>query len=274
MARSYASTRLKNDVIHMKNGDVITCEIRSLEQGQLTIKQDYATSTVVLDWKEVDHIDTKQPFVVVDTKGRAFSGALSETAKEHLVRTTGDDKVAIPHDDVVSIEQTGETFIRPLHGDVDIGLNFAKSNAQKNLTRETDLTYQATKHIFLLNSSSQFTSQQETKNTSETTSRPNISYNCEGQTGMQAGLQIFFQAPSNRLACGPHSAVRLRSDRFIQIRRLFRLLGLWRTPRNRMHRTPHPRQAPAVLTQPAQYSFRHFVLIPRASTPLYGSTQA
>lgn len=163
-----ASTRLSNDVVYMKNGDVITCEIRSLEQGQLTIKQDYANSTVVLDWKKVDHIDTKQPFVIIDTKGKALSGILSETTSEHLVQVTG-DKGGIPHDDVVSIQETGETFVRRLRGDIDIGVNLAQSNSQKNLTLEGDLTYQATKHIFSLTSSSQFTSQQETKNTSETT---------------------------------------------------------------------------------------------------------
>jgi hypothetical protein len=163
-----ASTRLSNDVVYMKNGDVITCEIRSLEQGQLTIKQDYANSTVVLDWKKVDHIDTKQPFVIIDTKGKALSGALSEKASEHLVRVTG-DKDGIPHDDVVSIQETGETFVRRLRGDIDLGLDLAQSNSQKNLTLQGDLTYQATKHIFSVTSSSQFTSQQETKNTSETT---------------------------------------------------------------------------------------------------------
>ena len=51
-----ASSRLKTDVVYMKNGDKITCEIRSLEQAQLTIKQDYANSTVVLDWSKADRL--------------------------------------------------------------------------------------------------------------------------------------------------------------------------------------------------------------------------
>jgi hypothetical protein len=164
-----ASTRLSNDVVYMKNGDVITCEIRSLEQGQLTIKQDYANSTVVLDWKKVDHINTKQPFVVINTKGKALSGTIFETTPDHLVRVAGNDKAEIPHDDVVSIQETGGTFVRRLRGDIDLGVDLAQSNSQRNLTLQGDLTYQATKHLFSLSSSSQFTSQQETKNTSETT---------------------------------------------------------------------------------------------------------
>ena len=165
----HASSRLKTDIISMKNGDKITCEIRSLDQGQLTIKQDYANSTVVLDWKQVDHIETKQPFVIIDTNGNAFSGQLSESPDEHIVSVTGAEKNGIPHKDVVSIQQTGETFLRRLRGSIDVGTSFAQSNSQKNLTMQSDLNYQATTRVFSLTSSTQFTSQQKTNNTNETT---------------------------------------------------------------------------------------------------------
>jgi hypothetical protein len=165
----HASSRSKTDVVFMKNGDRITCEIRSLVQGQLTVKQDYANSTVVFDWNKVDNIQTNQPFVVVNNKGDAFSGRLSETADEHIVKVAGATQASIPHDDVVSIQQTGETFARRLRGDVDLGLSFAQSNAQKNLTLEQDLTYQATTYLAEVSSSSQFTSQKEVSDTNETT---------------------------------------------------------------------------------------------------------
>ena len=164
-----ASSRLKTDVVFMKNGDRITCEIRSLEQGQLTVKQEYATSTVVFDWNKVDNIQTKQPFVVVDVKGDAFSGHVSETADEHVVTVEGTKQTRIPHDEVVSIQQTGETFLRKLRGDVDLGLSFAQSNAQKNLTLDGDLNYQATTTVAGLSAISQFTSQKEVSDTNETT---------------------------------------------------------------------------------------------------------
>jgi Protein of unknown function, DUF481 len=164
----YASSRLKTDIVFMKNGDKITCEIRSLDQGQLTIKQDYANSTVVLDWKKVDHIETKQPFVIADTKGNAFSGVLSESPDEHIVSVNGGEKNGIAHNEVVSIQQTGETFIRRLRGDIDMGISLAQSNSQKNLSLQSDLIYQATTRLFSLSSSTQFTSQEKTNNTSET----------------------------------------------------------------------------------------------------------
>jgi hypothetical protein len=153
----------------MKNGDKMTGEIRSLEQGQLTIKQSYANSTVSLDWEKVDHIETHQPFVVSDTHGNAFNGMISEPVEQNVLTVIGSTTGRIPHSDVVSIQQTGETFIRRLRGSIDLGLSVAQSNSQKNLTLQSDLNYQATKSFFSLTSSTQFTSQQKTNNTSETT---------------------------------------------------------------------------------------------------------
>lgn len=165
----YASNRLSTDVVYMKNGDKITCEIRSLSQGQLTVKQKYANSTVVLDWLKVDHIESGQRFVVVDTKGHAFSGTLSEAPIDYIIRIDGSPNGQIPHTEVVSIQETGQTFARSLQGDVDLGLSFARSNAQKNLTLQGDLTYLGTKDLASLNISSQFASQKETSDTNETT---------------------------------------------------------------------------------------------------------
>jgi hypothetical protein len=123
----------------------------------------------VLDWEKVDYIQTNQPFVIVNTKGNASSGVLSESHDDRIVRVSGNETSSIAHNDVVSIEQTGETFIRRLQGSIDLGTSFAKSNSQKNLTLQSDLTYQATTHFFSLSSSTQFTSQQKTNDTSETT---------------------------------------------------------------------------------------------------------
>jgi hypothetical protein len=56
----------------------------------------------------------------------------------------------------------------PKSRDFDLGLSFAQSNAQKNLTLEGDVTYQATTHLASASSSSQFSSQKETSDTNET----------------------------------------------------------------------------------------------------------
>lgn len=196
---AYGSTRLKTDVVYMKNGDKITCEIRSLEQGQLTIKQDYANSTVVLDWEKVERIETQQPFVVIDTKGNAFNGEVFEKADENFVTINGISTGKIPHNEVVSIQETGETFVRRLQGSVDVGLNFAQSNAQKNLTLQGDVTYQATRHIAALTASSQFTSQQKTDNTSESTVKSEYFHQLRKSNWYGGGIANFLSSSEQQI---------------------------------------------------------------------------
>jgi Protein of unknown function, DUF481 len=195
----YASSRSSTDIVVMKNGDRITCEIRSLEQAQLIVKQGYASSTVALDWKEVDHIETHQPFVIIDTTGKALSGELSESSDTRIVSVTGEEKAEIAHNDVVSIEQTGKTFIRRMRGDIDVGVSVAKSNSQKNLTLQSDLTYQATKRFFSLSSSAQYTSQEKTTNTREITIKTEYYRRLRESNWYSGGIANFLSSSAQQI---------------------------------------------------------------------------
>ena len=62
--------RNKSDVIIMRNGDRITCEIKGLDADTLFISVDYILSTQSVDWSKVDHVESKQLFIV-KTAGRA-----------------------------------------------------------------------------------------------------------------------------------------------------------------------------------------------------------
>src|SRR5688500_15089747 len=70
------NARAKSDVLVMKNGDHITCEIVNLTRGQLQIKTDYALGTITLDWDSVAHVQSDQAFVVEDVRGVRQSGSI------------------------------------------------------------------------------------------------------------------------------------------------------------------------------------------------------
>ena len=72
----WAAARDKVDVIVLKNGDRITCEIKGLKKGQLSIKTDYTIGTILVDWKEVTRIESRQRFQVEDEAGDRHTGTL------------------------------------------------------------------------------------------------------------------------------------------------------------------------------------------------------
>src|SRR6516165_986661 len=77
LAVSPLSAREKADVIVMKNGDKITCEVKGLSSATLYISVDYILNTLSVNWTKVDHIESKQLFLVKTEDGTVYTGTLS-----------------------------------------------------------------------------------------------------------------------------------------------------------------------------------------------------
>src|SRR5215469_14930986 len=77
LASSPLLARQNTDVIVMKNGDRITCEIKALRSNTLYVSVPYILGTLSVDWSKVDHLESKQLFIVRTPDGTVHTGALS-----------------------------------------------------------------------------------------------------------------------------------------------------------------------------------------------------
>src|SRR5277367_367331 len=68
--------RDKTDVLVMKNGDSMTCEIKGLDAGVLYVSFDYIDGTSSVDWSKVARLESRQLFVVNTEDGAVFTGSL------------------------------------------------------------------------------------------------------------------------------------------------------------------------------------------------------
>src|ERR1700756_212570 len=68
--------REKTDVLVMKNGDRLTCEIKGLDEGVLYASFDYILGTSSVQWSKVAYLESKQLFIVKTVDGSVYSGAL------------------------------------------------------------------------------------------------------------------------------------------------------------------------------------------------------
>jgi hypothetical protein len=195
------SSRSKTDVVYMKNGDKITCEIQSLSQAQLSVKPDYTNASIVLDWSKVARIESIQQFVVTDPNGVVSTGTLTGDSETKTLTVKGETEAnVIDAVNVVEIDQLGTTFLKRLRGDADLGLSFARSNSQQNLTLQTDLGYQSAKYIFTLNTSSQFSSQQQTNDTNETSVKSSGFKQLRESNWYAGGLANFLSSTEQQIA--------------------------------------------------------------------------
>jgi hypothetical protein len=69
--------RDKTDVLVMKNGDRMTCEIKGLDAGILYVSFDYIDGTTLVDWSKVARLESTQLFIVKTQDGSMYTGELA-----------------------------------------------------------------------------------------------------------------------------------------------------------------------------------------------------
>jgi hypothetical protein len=141
------SAREKTDVLVMRNGDRLTCEIKSLSADTLYISLDYALGTVAVDWFKVDHLESKQLFVVKTQNGETYSGTLSMPKSEgerpvsiQIFEPEG-AAVKLERSQVAKVEQTSESFWQRFNGSVGLGAIYNKGNQSTQYSLSTDVSY-------------------------------------------------------------------------------------------------------------------------------------
>jgi hypothetical protein len=147
LTASPALARKNNDIILMRNGDRITCEIKGLRSNTLYISVPYILGTLSVDWSEVDHLESKQLFLVKTQDGTVYTGALSapKTSGERPmlveVLETPESKVTLERKQVVEVNQTAGNFWQRLNGEIGTGFSYSKGNQSTQYSLNSDVSY-------------------------------------------------------------------------------------------------------------------------------------
>jgi Protein of unknown function, DUF481 len=137
--------RDKTDVIIMKNGDRMTCQIKGLDGGVLYVSFDYIDGTASVDWSKVARLESKQLFIVKTQDGSLYSGSLTtpETADNRPVKLqvleTPEKEAVVDRSEVVQMVQTSQNFWQRFSGEIAWGIIYSKGNqsTQYNLGSKT-----------------------------------------------------------------------------------------------------------------------------------------
>ena len=146
-AASPLSAGEKTDLLYMKNGDRLTCEIKLLNAGSLDIKLDYVDGTISVEWSEVERLDSKRLFLVTLENGTVYSGRLSiaETApgepKKLQITTASGDYALIDKSHIVEVLKTSDQFWQRFAVDLTSGVIYSKGNQSTQYNVSTQITY-------------------------------------------------------------------------------------------------------------------------------------
>ena len=138
--------REKTDVIVMKNGDRLTCEIKGLSAGVLSIRLTYVQGTVGLEWAQVAQLESNQLFLVQTEDGTVYTGKLSTvvmSGKRPMgiqVASAPEKEIEISQQQLVKLDETAESFRQRFNGTISTGIQYSKGNqtTQYNVASEVE----------------------------------------------------------------------------------------------------------------------------------------
>ncbi|HXY52666.1 MAG TPA: DUF481 domain-containing protein [Terriglobales bacterium] len=128
------SARESTDVIIMKNGDHLTCQIKGLDGGVLYISLPYVIQTLSVDWSQVARLESKQLFLVKTGDGSVYRGILNSTETpagrpiQIQVAETSEKNVVLDSADIVNVSVTSEKFFQRFTGGLGFGTIYSKGN--------------------------------------------------------------------------------------------------------------------------------------------------
>jgi hypothetical protein len=131
----------------MNNGDRLTCEIKGLDNGVLYVGLDYVQGTVSVNWAKVNHVESKQLFLVRTQSGQSYVGAIASVESnesrplsiEVVDESANNSFVEQTH--VVGIDQTSDNFWHRFNGAISSGSTYSKANATRQYSLGANTRY-------------------------------------------------------------------------------------------------------------------------------------
>jgi len=139
--------RDKTDLLVMKNGDRMTCEVKGLDTGVLYVKFDYIDGTTSVDWSKVAHLESKQLFLVKTEDGSVYMGTLqtAETLAGQPVRIQVVENAAheteLDRSTIITMNGTSDKLWERFNGEVSFGVNYTKGNQATQYSLGSQTTY-------------------------------------------------------------------------------------------------------------------------------------
>ncbi len=146
-----AFARPKTDVIVMKNGNILTGEVKNLSNGVLHVDLDYVDGTIQIDWLKVVRLESTYLFRVSLQDGSTYSAKI--VSRESLpgapvqieIQPVGEEPQVIDRSTIARMTETSESLWRRFSVDLKLGSSYSKGNSTTQYNLGTGLDYSATR---------------------------------------------------------------------------------------------------------------------------------
>lgn len=159
----------KTDIVMLNTGDRITCEIKQLDRGRLTVKTD-PMDTITIHWGDVVSLTSTRYFEIEIASGIRYYGSLkADTPGIIVVVGALAGSTSLHLLDVVRITPLGQSFWNRIDGAIDLGYSYTRASEQTQWTLNANASYRARRYLTQGSVSSQLTAVQGAESTSRNT---------------------------------------------------------------------------------------------------------
>jgi hypothetical protein len=132
---SLAGLAQKTDKVLLRNGDLITGEIKNMKFAKLSYDVD-GPGTISIKWEHVVKISSDKTFQVTMQNGDMLITRLDSAFFE---------QPNITLDSIIEIVRINDRFLQRLDGSINLGFNYAKSNSDLQFNVNSSITYRKPK---------------------------------------------------------------------------------------------------------------------------------
>jgi len=160
----------KLDVVQLRNGDRITCEINELTRGLLSVSTD-PLDKVSVHWGEVRGLTSPRDFeVTLESGDRLYGSLVAAAAPDTLaIASAGAAPQVVPLTTVVGLVPIGRSLWSRMDGNVDVGFSFAQANLETHWTFNGGASYRGRTWELSFTAASQLTAREDAAQTSRNT---------------------------------------------------------------------------------------------------------
>jgi putative salt-induced outer membrane protein YdiY len=156
------------DRIHLRNGDVITGNIKELDRGKLRVKT-LTMDTVLVNWVDIESVESNKYLRIEKADGSFSNGTIkkSDMASQLVVEDRGRE-VEVPILAVSSIQpiRVQQSFLRRLEGDLTAGIDYKKASDILLVNLSTNVRFKEEKYEVAVGANWNETSRTEDNNSS------------------------------------------------------------------------------------------------------------
>ncbi len=125
----------KTDTVLLRNGNIVTGEIKNMKFAKLSYDVD-GPGTISIKWEHIVKISSNKTFQVTMQNGDVLITRLDSVFFE---------QPNITLDRIIEIVRINDRFIQRLDGSINLGFNYAKSNSDLQFNFNSSITYRKPK---------------------------------------------------------------------------------------------------------------------------------